>query len=894
MKKLILYKSLSVKTIVFFIIMFSISTVTFSKNNELNTVQGEEKIVYQNINKSIALKDSFVYVAADTTYRGNAKKSFWMGQNYREVWTTPIKARVFDIEKEKGGLTILKQGGGMQTLSLRLENSEGRQYVLRSIRKNVEGALPAELKNTLAIDIVQDIISASNPYASIVVAKLAEFAGVFHTNPEIVYVPDDSRFGEYRKIVANQLFIFEERPNGNWENEKSFGWSEKIVSTAEVVTKTKNSSNYQIDEHAVLRARLFDIVINDWDRHDDQWRWASFKKGKTTIYKPIPRDRDQAFFVNQGVIPWIASRKWLMPKIQNFDTETKNVEGLSFNARFFDRSFLTNNNWEDWLAEIDVLKNSLSKEKIYEAVKLFPADVHSFCIDCTTEILLSRLNNLESMAQKLFLSLSEEVAIPGTEKKDKFKLKVKNNSVNVSISSGKKDDRNRFFHRTFSYPETKEIKLFGMDGKDDFIISGSKNNKINIRIIGGNGDDKIQIDNEIPRKLFVYDKESTDTKNYPSRKITGHFNSKALEYNRLGYKNDLTRFTLKAGYNVDDGILLGGGPIFTRHRQFRDSQQSIFANFSLSTRSSNFKYEGIFKYPIKDIEFHILTDIKAPNYSLNYFGLGNETQWRVSKRDKNYYRLRVKQYHLKAGIHKILNNEKNKIGLSLDYKNSEVDKTPGRFITDLENNGLKETDFLNTHYAGGSLMYDFNNLNNSNKQKAESTEDKMFPTHGQRLHLEYNQFFGLKNVNTNFGRLSAEWSGYFSFSAHPKVVYAFRAGAIKNIGEYQFYEAVKLGGSTNLRGFRTSRFYGDAAVYQNTEIRFRLGNFKSYLVNGSAGLLVFNDLGRVFLKNETSKKWHDGYGAGLWLAPFEMVVFNVSYAMSSDDAMVQLGLHYRF
>jgi hypothetical protein len=37
------------------------------------------------------------------------------------------------------------------------------------------------------------------------------------------------------------------------------------------------------------------MLIGDWDRHYDQWRWAEYKKKGQVIYRPIPRDRDQAF-----------------------------------------------------------------------------------------------------------------------------------------------------------------------------------------------------------------------------------------------------------------------------------------------------------------------------------------------------------------------------------------------------------------------------------------------------------------------------------------------------------------------------------------------------------------------------------------------------------------------
>jgi hypothetical protein len=153
----------------------------------------------------------------------------------------------------------------------------------------------------------------------------------------VVFVPPDPLFEQYKEDMKSGLFLYEERPAKNRSDVKSFGYSKDIVNTNGVIENTIKSEDYQVDQQAVLRARLLDIYINDWDRHDDQWRWASFKEDGKTIYKPIPRDRDQTFFVNQGIIPGIAAMPFAMPKIQNFQPRTKYVIGLGFNARYFDR-----------------------------------------------------------------------------------------------------------------------------------------------------------------------------------------------------------------------------------------------------------------------------------------------------------------------------------------------------------------------------------------------------------------------------------------------------------------------------------------------------------------------------------------------------------------------------
>ena len=56
-------------------------------------------------------------------FKANGVKKFLLGANYREEWGTPIKVKVFDIDKVLGGLKPLRRGGGHQSRSLRLEET---------------------------------------------------------------------------------------------------------------------------------------------------------------------------------------------------------------------------------------------------------------------------------------------------------------------------------------------------------------------------------------------------------------------------------------------------------------------------------------------------------------------------------------------------------------------------------------------------------------------------------------------------------------------------------------------------------------------------------------------------------------------------------------------------
>ncbi len=837
---------------------------------------------------------------ASNQYNIDETKYFWVGKNYREVWDTQIKVPVFDIKEKKGGLTIEKRGGGQQTQSLRLNDMHGRDYVLRSLEKYTEGVFPDDFKNTFVLDIVQDQISASNPYGALLVAELAKFAGIYHTNPEIVYVPDDPNLGIYRQDVAGKLYLFEERPDDDRSDVASFGRSKDIISTEDVVEEMFDDEDHYIDSDAILRARLFDIVINDWDRHDDQWRWAGFKKGKKTVYKPIPRDRDQVFFVNEGVIPWIAARKWLLPKIQGFDEYTENMEGQSYNARFFDRTFLIYSEWEDWLDQINLLKSRLTSEKIDSAVLAFPEEIQPMCASQTARILKERLKNLEPMARRLYLSLAEEVNVTGNDEEDIFEIRVPNDTIIHIKGYHLKDAREKgakIYDRTFYASETKRIHIYSFDDEDEFHIEGEAENKIQLTIIGGDEEDRVVYEGkDTPRFVKIYDQKDTDFSHQLSSRIKNNYSENELEYDREAFEYDVVYPGLFLGYNQDDGIFWGGGPVFTKYSRYFRQKYKIFANYAFETRAFNLLLAGKHVYPLNDLELNFSADIKAPRYVNNFFGMGNETSWLVNKSEKQYYWLRMEQYLIKGNLTKKLPyNPSHNMGLDVFYKYTHVEDTPNRFISDLQLNGLPSFALERHNYVGISLKYRINTLSDRQlKTEEEFIGSNVLPTKGFKGNLSVTQHMGLDEKASDFTKFSGDLKTYLSFAQRPRFVYAFRLGGEKIWGDYVFHEAAKLGQKTNLRGFRRTRFYGDASLYTNTEVRIRLKQFKTYLLNGISGVTLFHDVGRVWLEEESSSQWHQGYGMSFWLAPFDMALFNVSYSRSNEDDLINVSLHYQF
>jgi hypothetical protein len=233
-----------------------------------------------------------VITAAGAGYRAGKFKTWLLGSNYRREWTQPVSAPVLDLSREMGGLKITGRGGGMQTKSLHLVDPGGREYVLRSVQKYPERAIPAALRHTLTADIVQDQMSAAHPYGALAVPPLARAAGIAHLQPRLVFIPEDPHLGKYRAGFGNALALLEARDAAPAAPEVA----PKSHSTEKLIQLLQHDHDNRVDEREVLRARLFDVFIGDWDRHDDQWRWTGSRHGEGVRYfRPVPRDRDQAF-----------------------------------------------------------------------------------------------------------------------------------------------------------------------------------------------------------------------------------------------------------------------------------------------------------------------------------------------------------------------------------------------------------------------------------------------------------------------------------------------------------------------------------------------------------------------------------------------------------------------
>ncbi|MCC9166044.1 hypothetical protein [Pontibacter harenae] len=444
--------------------------------------------------------DSTIVIAAGTHYNRSKLHTFFYGKHYRPTWTTPVEVNVLDIGTAKGGLSPIKQGGSRQTINLRLEDSTGTEYVLRSVDKEPASSLPEWLQQSYIADIVRDATSATHPYAALTIHGMAEAIGIYHVVPELVYVPHDARLGEFEKNIGGMLAILERRPNGDQSDNPRMGYAPDVKSTRSMLEHRLAHNDNGIDERMFLRARLFDMLIGDWSRHEDNWRWAKFEKEKGLTYKPVPRDRDNVYYkLNDAPIPWLFMKLGFKSQYHTYRHNLTDVKDLNRSGRNLDEIILGDLEFSEWQEIADSVKHELTDEVIEKAFRSMPDTIYKLSAGPIIAKLKSRRDQLNRVAKDYYNELSDKVYVVGSDKHEKFLIEVlSREEVRVRKYKISKEGEERLLlsDKVYSARVTDKIQLYGLGGDDHFIVTGSVKPKIKILLWGGAGEDTYTIAEE--------------------------------------------------------------------------------------------------------------------------------------------------------------------------------------------------------------------------------------------------------------------------------------------------------------------------------------------------------------------------------------------------------------
>lgn len=827
-------------------------------------------------------------IVPEPKYDAGWFRHFLFGKNLRDVWTTPVTAPYFDMGMEQGGLTPIKRGGGMQTTSIRFESPEGKQYVLRSVNKDGPRSLPIEWQRTFMAPIIQDLLSYSHPFSAVPVPKMADAIGVYHANPRLVYMPSDPRLGMFQDLVADTLVLFEERPNGDMSDEPSFGSSEDVVGWTDVYRDVSNDSDNRIDTHFFARNRLFDMWLSDWDRHKDQWRWSTFDDtdGKGTLFRPIPRDRDNAFNrLNPALGPLVKP----FMKFQDFRNSYGNLKGLGTNGRQQDHRFLSGLSREEWIGIADSIQHALTDDVIESGLRDLPPASFEVNGLKLIEVGKVRRDKLQKVADKYYRLHARSVDVVGTHKHERFEVtRLPDGDTEVVMYKTTKEGeiRNELYRRVIHRNETREINLYGLGGEDTFIVQGEARRGTRVNVVGGPGADTFVDESHVAgsgKKTRFYDTESEGNRFEPGRE-TRVKQSEDPEYNAYAMRFEYERhYPFALGYyNPDDGLVLQGSFKVTRHAfqkepVAREHQFSLY--YATLTKAFVGQYNGDFYEVIGDWNLGVDLRYYNPNNIYNFFGLGNETE---KIENKDLFRTRLGGFIFDAPI-----SQEFEEGITFSF-------APRLEMFDLND---ADTLLLNLKQPGLAPLSPDPQWFLGFRSHLDLTykDDPSSPWWGYVWKNSVGVNWGVENAPDSYVTVASALAMYASLPARRQYTLAVRAGGAHTFGTFPYYGANTLGGTDNLRGFRSTRFAGRSSVYINTDARLELFTIKKGFFPGRLGALAAFDTGRVWTDEESSTKWHQGFGVGLWYDIVNEFVINFTQSWSVEEGNYTLiGVGFAF
>ena len=817
----------------------------------------------------------FITIIPGEQYKAGWFHDFWFGKHWRDLWTTPITVPILDLSTFAGGLTPIKVGGGLQTKSLRFQGKDGNVWKFRSMSKDPTKVLDADLQESLVADLIQDQISASNPFGALIVVPLLNAVDVLQAVPYLCVLPDDDRLGEFQNEFGGLLGMIEINPDEDQDGEPSFGGSDKIVGTYKLFNRLEQKRDDKVDAKEYFKARLLDNYVGDWDRHTDQWRWARYKDEDKKLWYPIPRDRDQAFPKYDGVFPSLA--EMFVLQLNTFDAEFPKARNLTWSGRMLDRRYLSELTKNEWDSVTTFVQSRLTDEVIEDAVNQLPKEVQDIVSDELLFNLISRRDLLFSFSDDYYNLINDVVDIYCSDKDDYIEVnRISDFETGVSYyrrdkKTGDKKDA-PIYNKIFNNELTSEIRVHMLDGDDKAVIIGEVDTSPLIRVIGGNGKDEF-VDNSKVDGYFLSITPIHFSENatifYDSGKksdfITGPGTiidnikipepKNEIEKYEPSFKNRSHEIELNPVFSLssDDGLTIGGGPTYIIYDFLMDPFEywmTFTASYSIKLNSVNLFYKLISKSWIRGAETNIETSF-TQLHLVKFYGFGNETPYSEDLENNGYYDVKQNLFYFEPSVDfHFFNYNTTRFALSYNAYNTSM------------TNQILLDNFHNPGYGLGHLK--IFKLNTSfeidNRDVIRNTKNGFLVGLYAAIYpaiLDNEEFFSTGGFDLR---------GYFSGRVFTNYTLALRTSGDAVLGsKYPFQFSAFRGGKNDLRGYSRERFSGDASLSAQAELRLLLTKFSIYLP-GEFGIHIFGATGRVFVDGDNSTKWHPAFGGGVWLS----------------------------
>lgn len=815
--------------------------------------------------------------AATRDYRASGFNRWLRGADYRELWQTPVEAPLLDLERLGSGLTPLFALGEGRGLAMR--GADGRSYTFRALDKDLARTLPDAWYYTLPADLLQDQTVADHPAANLVVPELARAVGILRPATRLVVMPDSPRLGEHAAQFAGVLGTIEVYPTADG----GFHGAVEILATDEFWEKVR-AGEARPDARALLRIRLLDMLVGDWDRHREQFRWA--RVPGRLAWQPIPEDHDHAFVSYEGVALSLARMR--VPRLVRFTDRIEPLAGLNEKGLQVDSWALSELVREDFVEMALEVIEALPDEVIERAVRTMPEEYHPHSAGPLARRLIARRDDLLRAASDFYDDLARQVDVWATSLSDR--VDVAHEGVRTRVVVSDTTGTETRFARTFSTPETQRVRIHLGGGADALRVTGRGG--VPVAVVAGAGSDRIE---STSATTELFDVGPEDTVTVPAGATVRRSSQGGEAPTEPPWEVPRDRGSerypvLWASLEPDASLFLGGGMVWQHHelRAYPYAElHRVRFGLAFGRTTPRFEYDATFRPPQSRNFFRLA--IHANGLArLNYYGLGNETT-DVEAND-DFFEANGQELRLRGAMHRELGAAGNvALGVSVS-RFSDSDDEDSLLATERPygSGGFSSTQ-LSASWSRdtrGPAVAD------DDATSWRSDERTGIPFRGSNSRLRIDLHPALLDVESWFTGIEASFTRYLPVSR--RMTLAARVGGRHLVGEFPWQSAAFLGGADSVRGYRPQRFAGRSSLFANLETRIAVGR-AVLLVPGELGVFVHADVGRVWVDEEVSDRWHPALGGGFYFVIPELRdVLHLGVSAGDEGPLLHLGFGFGF
>jgi hypothetical protein len=802
------------------------------------------------------------------------------GADYRDLWTTPVRVEVLDLRSYAGGLSATRIFGHGQTKALGLKGADGKDYTFRPVVKDPVGLLPEELRETVARNVLLDQMASGHPAGHIIAPGLLEPAGVLHSAPRLFVMPDDPALGEFQKQFGNMVGDLEV-----WGGSKVFAGTTKTLDGEEMWKQLRQGPDVRVDSRAYLKARLVDQLMGDWDRHRDQWRFGQVP-GKDR-WQPIPEDRDQAFARFEGLAPALLRPQ--LPMLVKYGPHYSNLKGLTFDGWDVDKRFLADLERPVWQEVARELKAEMTDAVLEAAARRMPAEYFPKDGARLVAGLKGRRDALVEQAERFYRFINREVDVFCTDQHERIDARrFDNGDLELTVRAGEGEP---YFHRRFEADTTREVRLYLYGGNDTVVVTGGRHGGVLLRVVGGDGEDVVDDSQGGGTRFSASSPQARVTKGPGTHWDRGPYTEPPHTGRAEWIPNrDWGRFTgplFLLGFGSDTGVLIGGALNTTRYGFRKDpwaEKQSLRVLYSTEETSVRATYLGQFRFENSRWRMAFF-GLGSGIETLRFYGFGNATP---SVGDQDLYRIGQDRAAAEAALIWSPSPKTDiSFGLTAKYNNTDPRDNPT----------LAGQPF----YGDGK----FTQLGVTSRVLIDGTDGLALPRRGVYVSATGALYPSAADVTDAFGEIHGQARAYVGTKGGRGVTLSLKAGGQRVFGTYPFFESAFVGGKTPyspleagggsaVRGLPPQRYAGDGSLFGSAELYLTLT--RAFIaVPGRFGLLGFYDVGRVYLEGESSNRWHDGYGGGVFFVTpgrRNLISFSVARSEGYTAYYLRAGLGF--